>query len=256
MEEYNSVRAEAPNFHDQRGLSFLNKPAGRNQISKTVPFNGYGRTDPGTAIHNFYQKEVFPEGKHFKNGYKNVCEEPFLVIGHEQKVIVITKDGSLFVSSIDTVVYLTKRKVFEFWDYKSTQAWKLELLDEKDIHQGYMDQVNFYCYADKNFKAQSYRIIYVNKGNWESCYAFVYDRDKEIFDRGLIKLKMELNTKDYKWSELTEECLNGTYYKKKCPEYCNNPKECLNRFNNQFNEDFADHKEVRKYMKEKKKDVK
>jgi hypothetical protein len=182
--------------HGPTGWSKNGYCMGEQLLVKAHPelkFGGKGRMIPGTLLHNYLQTEVFPAGSEFMN---------FRILGHEQ-CVMMTINGILRVSQIDTLVQILPGIDTEVWDYKSTASLKYIRDHAKPAH---CEQSNLFAFLQGS---KTYRIIYISKIDFEGVVSHVYNTNAELAKRSAKRLELVDNILNNRvnlpWNELAEE---------------------------------------------------
>jgi hypothetical protein len=143
-----------------------------------VEFKAQGVMAPGKAFHVWIQERL-PSGIRVGN---------FLIIGHEQYVIIHTDAGHRR-SPIDTLVFNTESNEYEIWDWKTTQ---IDLQYINDLDEIYQAQANIYAQSFKQAWGLKHdpmcRVIYVSKDNWCDVKPFAFKSTRALYQDSLKKI--------------------------------------------------------------------
>lgn len=150
-----------------------------------------GGMAPGTVFHAWVQGK-FQSGETYTLGGTR-----FEVLGHEQYVFYNDiEKGIARRSPIDTLVYNLDARRHEAWDYKTTQ---------KDIKYVYLEpahaaQANIYAYLfNKGWGlVTGWRVIYINKGNYNDIAVYYGDLDKAMAAESIAMIEAEEMLKSFK----------------------------------------------------------
>lgn len=232
------IKYEESKEHLSKGLSQHGKCVGQQILSRIYqkPFTGHGATAPGTGFHEYMQNEVLPTGKMVGD---------YLILGHEQLIFILDENHKEIrrQSPIDTLVFNTKSKEFEIWDYKTTSI-EMQYLHSLDVVYQY--QVNLYAQTFKNMLDLPYdpicRVIFVSKNDWTDSKHFIFRSDRQIEEQSHERIALVdamgkpsefANAKQF-WSQFADglDIWSDTKkpYRKQC-KYCDYQTECLECLN-------------------------
>ncbi|MHA1440241.1 MAG: hypothetical protein ACTSPK_00065 [Candidatus Heimdallarchaeota archaeon] len=152
-----------------------------------MPFDGQGGTMGGNIIHKYIQ-ELYPSGTLIMNEFG---EDEWLVIGHEQYIIVHRENGWDRRSPVDTLIYNIKTNEYEVWDYKSTRV-DIQYVKKKPLSQKYQLQANMYGIQLKWQWSLPYfpicRVIFINKADVSDTFEYTFRCNEELKANSIRKM--------------------------------------------------------------------
>lgn len=254
-----------PAGHHGRGWSHVGNCIGAYCLSKLYPEiaakQPKGAMYPGTMCHEFFQNYVFIAGSTFLH---------YEILGHEQEVFVMLKNGRHRMSPIDTLFWDPEEESFWVVDYKSSKADNL-LWTETDAKIGNRMQINLYAYALQQqnplMKVGGYMVFYINKENYDRFQVHKYDVDLELAKDAIDRLNMGdqwLNDEQYReeipWTTVANGLGMLTKGKNpyryicepstKTPSYTGCPYKhiCLKLLSEEYNDNFTSFIRYDKYL--------
>ena len=240
------------------GWSWIGNCAGSYILSKFYPEikeqELKGNMYPGTMLHEFMQKWVFPDG------LKAIGLE---ILAHEQEVFIPMKNEPFRMSPIDTLVYDHNNNCFGVIDYKSAKKLNWVKTDAKKANR---EQVNLYAHV---FGAEWFMIIYVDKKNYDKYVIHKYPVDHDLGEMSIRKLEKidrwlyeEKYRDEIPWTELASGLntfSNGNSpYRYICepsvktPSYtgCPYKKYCLKLLSKEYGTEFTSLARYDKYLRD------
>ncbi|MHA1382365.1 MAG: PD-(D/E)XK nuclease family protein [Candidatus Helarchaeota archaeon] len=152
-----------------------------------VEFEGQGSVTGGRLTHEFVQR-ILPSGMLLLN---EDGEEEWLIIGHEQYVILHREGRFDRRSPIDTLVYNIKTNEYEVWDWKTTRV-DITYMKEKPLSHKYELQANLYAVQLRWQWRLSYypicRVIFLEKADLTETLEYTFRSNEELKEESIRKM--------------------------------------------------------------------